>query len=259
MNLLITGTSSGLGKALARQFLKNGATVYGISRRNDRELADFPQYHHLAQDLSLIDSLPGALLEFLSGVQTIDLAILNAGTFPLADNKGRVPVSEVTNLMQVNVWANKVIIDTLLKTIPNVYQVVAISCGKLISNIRQLHTFALSKSILNKWIRLYSREAPATHFSALAPGLVDTDLIDKLLDLPQEDDSPPVRELLAMQEKGLIFSPDYAANFLVEAMGSALHKDSGSYHDLSGMIAEQGREDNQRQAASRAMRTIHFS
>ena len=32
MNILITGTSSGLGYELAKQYLENGHTVYGISR-----------------------------------------------------------------------------------------------------------------------------------------------------------------------------------------------------------------------------------
>ena len=44
MNVLITGTSSGLGLALARELLDNGATVYGISRKFNPILKDYEEY-----------------------------------------------------------------------------------------------------------------------------------------------------------------------------------------------------------------------
>jgi NADP-dependent 3-hydroxy acid dehydrogenase YdfG len=39
MRVLITGTSSGIGNALAHEYLKKGAEVLGISRSTDEELA----------------------------------------------------------------------------------------------------------------------------------------------------------------------------------------------------------------------------
>ncbi len=47
---LITGTSRGIGEALARTLLEQGSTVLGISRTRSQAL-NFPKYHHLIFDL----------------------------------------------------------------------------------------------------------------------------------------------------------------------------------------------------------------
>ncbi len=47
---LITGTSRGIGEALARTLLEQGSTVLGVSRTRSQAL-NFPKYHHLAFDL----------------------------------------------------------------------------------------------------------------------------------------------------------------------------------------------------------------
>ena len=73
MNILITGTSSGLGYELAKQFSLEGHNVYGMSRKkSDLQIkqaqVDFinPQSIVVSMD-NLID------------VDKIDLVILNAG------------------------------------------------------------------------------------------------------------------------------------------------------------------------------------
>ncbi|MFO7977061.1 MAG: SDR family NAD(P)-dependent oxidoreductase [Bacteroidales bacterium] len=237
MNILITGTSSGLGYSLANEFLKNGATVFGISRRQNAALEQYDDYHHLSQDLSFLDELPEALVRFLQGVTTLDLVVLNAGTFPGKSLNGAISVKELSVLMQVNVWANKVIIDSLLKTVHFIHQVVAITTGSLINNSRSLHTFALSKIILNRWIRLYAREVPQTHFTALFPGFVDSGLQEYISQLPNDEQCPAVRKLQMMRQKGLMIPPDHAANYLVEAMGCAMQEESGSYKDIADLLA----------------------
>ena len=49
---LITGTSSGLGEAFAKVLLDLGWKVYGISRRENIELAKHSDFHQLVMDLS---------------------------------------------------------------------------------------------------------------------------------------------------------------------------------------------------------------
>lgn len=232
MNILITGTSSGLGNALAIQFLENGASVFGISRRINEALLDYSQYHHLSHDLSILDEIPLKLNYFLSGIKTLDLVILNAGTTPKADHLGRIPVKEVTNLMQVNVWANKIIIDSIIKMMPVIYQVVAITSGQVINKIRDLHTFSLSKSILMKWIQLYSHKVPSVHFSALSPGIINSGLMEYVSSLPNEKNCPYINELKSIRESGQMPAAQLVANYLVEVMGSVLQNDSGTYYDI---------------------------
>jgi benzil reductase ((S)-benzoin forming) len=143
MNVFITGTSSGIGYALTIEFLEHGATVYGISRTHHKKLREYDGYHHLSHDLLKLNELPGKLDNFLAGVKTLDLVVLNAGILLNISDMRNTPVDEITTMMKVNVWANKVIIDTLLGKVSSIYQVVAISCGSEISEAPGFDAYSL--------------------------------------------------------------------------------------------------------------------
>ncbi|MBR5547633.1 MAG: SDR family oxidoreductase [Clostridia bacterium] len=70
MNVLITGTSQGIGKAIAELFLKNGHEVTGIDRM--QQSIGHPAYTHYVCDVRDREHLPQ-----ISGVQIL---INNAGT-----------------------------------------------------------------------------------------------------------------------------------------------------------------------------------
>ena len=69
MNILITGSSSGIGKAVAKRFLQEGFTVYGIDR-NSCDLAN-DRYHHFLADITQPDTFPE--------LPPLDYLFLNAG------------------------------------------------------------------------------------------------------------------------------------------------------------------------------------
>ena len=75
MNILITGTHQGIGKAIAEMFLKNGHQVHGIDRME--KSIDHPAYTHYVCDVRDKEHLPQ-----ISGVEIL---INNAGTQNEAD------------------------------------------------------------------------------------------------------------------------------------------------------------------------------
>ncbi len=70
MKVLITGTSQGIGKAVAELFLQNGHKVYGIDR--NAEGITHPDYVHFICDVRDRDNLPD--------ISDVDILINNAGT-----------------------------------------------------------------------------------------------------------------------------------------------------------------------------------
>ena len=70
MKVLITGTSQGIGKAIAEHFLTSGHEVYGIDRQ-DASISH-PSYIHYICDVRDYDNLPE--------IEGVEVLINNAGT-----------------------------------------------------------------------------------------------------------------------------------------------------------------------------------
>ncbi len=70
MKVVITGTSRGIGRAIAELFLQRGHTVIGIDRQE--ATLDHDNYTHITEDVRNIDRIPD--------IEGIQILINNAGT-----------------------------------------------------------------------------------------------------------------------------------------------------------------------------------
>lgn len=235
MKLLITGTSSGFGFALAKYYLKEGNIVYGISRKENRELMSYPNFKYLSQDISDFGTLTKNLSSFLKDTSFLDLVVLNAGILNEIKDLKDTSLDEIKQVMDVNVWANKVIIDTLSSELEEIKQVVAISSGASVSGSRGWNAYSLSKATLNMLISLYAKEHTKTHFCALAPGLIDTAMQDYIFNLPKEKEYPTVTRLKNVKASNQMPKPAEAAKTNAEAIIKAKNYESGSFLDIRNM------------------------
>ena len=76
-SVLITGTSRGLGKALAEQFLKEGLVVYGCSRQASS--IDHQDYRHFTVDVSDERGVVSMIMQITALKVPVNLLINNAG------------------------------------------------------------------------------------------------------------------------------------------------------------------------------------
>ena len=99
MNILITGASSGIGKAIGEHLHANGFTVYGTSRNPEKVTGSvFPL---IALDVRDGNSIRNCVEEFLRKAGHIDVLINNAGvgiTGPLEE----IPQQEIKNNFETN-------------------------------------------------------------------------------------------------------------------------------------------------------------
>lgn len=235
-NALITGTSSGIGHALAKSFLDQGMRVLGLSRRESADLQASSAFKFSLADLRNLEAIPAALRNLLSEVKHLELVILNAGVLGRLGDMGEIPVREMQGVMDVNLWANKVLLDSIFEMGITVQQVVAMSSGAATAPNRGWNAYAISKAALNMLVGLYASERPETHFCALAPGIVDTAMQEAIHALPQDERFPSLDMLRSAKGSPMMPKPRDAAARLVEGISKATKYPSGSFLDINSLV-----------------------
>ncbi|MFI9651918.1 SDR family NAD(P)-dependent oxidoreductase [Guyparkeria halopsychrophila] len=234
---LITGNSTGLGLGLSHALLDRDYRVFGCSRRGCAALSD--RVVDVRCDLSDLDAIDQAMEQLLAGVDHLELVVLNAGILGEIEDLSGVSVERLRELMDINVWANKVILDWLLASNIAVDQIVAISSGAAVLGNRGWGGYALSKATLNMLCRLYAHEFPDTHVAAIAPGLIDTRIIDTLCELSDTERFPALERIHAARDADVLPSPAAAAERILGALPGLRDFESGSFVDLRQILAPQ--------------------
>jgi len=225
MKLFITGIGSGLGKALVQEALRRGYEVYALSRHLPEDLKEKVRFKRC--DLLELERIYPAVVELLSGVDSLDLVILNAGVLGRFGDMREISLHEMEKVMDVNVWANKVIMDALMDLGIPVRQIVGISSGAAVNCNRGWNAYSISKAALNCLLKLYAREMEGTHITALAPGLVLTPMLEEVMK-QDEERFPSIRRIKESPKR----TPEEAAKLLFDTFPKLLEFESGSFVDV---------------------------
>jgi NAD(P)-dependent dehydrogenase (short-subunit alcohol dehydrogenase family) len=109
--VLVTGASSGIGKAVATFLSEKGYKVYGTSRTPKKE-KDF-SFEIIALDVLKIDSIKAAIAFIIEKEGTLDILVNNAGmgiTGPIEET----PTDEMRNAFNTNFFGAIDVIKTVL-------------------------------------------------------------------------------------------------------------------------------------------------
>lgn len=236
MNVFITGVSSGIGYGLAKYYLKKGDRVYGLSRRVPDDLIRHSGFSHCSVDLADHEAVLQVLPGFLSGVNQLDLVVLNAGILGPIGDMSTQTVASLQNVMNINVWANKTVVDEVLKNVTNVKTVIAISSGASINGNRGWGGYSISKAALNMFVKLYAAENAVTTFYAFAPGLVDTAMQDILCsDEMDKPTFPASAKLKVARNTPQMPTPEVAASQFADVFKTIANYPSGTYIDVRAL------------------------
>jgi NAD(P)-dependent dehydrogenase (short-subunit alcohol dehydrogenase family) len=231
-NALITGTSAGLGRALAAHLLGQGWSVYGLSRRG----SDLPGIRHSGCDLTDADLVRAALDGLLADSERLDLVVLNAGVVGEIGLLAETPLADAKAVMDVNLWANKSVMDWLYAWGRPVDQVVMISSGASVLGNKGWGGYALSKAALNMLAKLYSHEFAQTHITALAPGIIDTAMMDYLCGEADAEAFPALQRLRDARGSERMPEPATAAARVVAVLPRLRGWASGSFVDIREIL-----------------------
>ena len=232
MNILITGVSSGLGKGLAEVYLADGHQVFGISRRTPEDLIEQSHFHFLSLDLGDAETATAALPSFFHNISHFETVYLNAGILGEVRDLKDSPLDELKQQMDVNLWANKLVLDSLRDAKISVDQVLTLSSGAAVNGNRGWNGYSISKAALNMLTHLYAQEWPETHFTAFAPGLVDTAMQDYLCGEVDTERYPSVQKLIDARGTEHMPEPQEAARRIRKVLPKLKHLPSGSFADI---------------------------
>jgi len=222
----ITGIGSGLGKAFVNVLLENGYSVYALSRHLPEEFNGKIRFEKV--DLLSLENVYKSVDRLLRDEKNVDLVFLNAGLLTPLKDIHDTPIYEMNRMMDINVWANKVILDYFIDNRIYVDQVVAVSSGASVNGNRGWHGYSISKAALNMLIKLYSREMAQTHLVALAPGLILTPMLENFVLSADEKKFPSVRRIKNSPK----MTPEEAAERIFNLLPNLKNFESGSYVDI---------------------------
>jgi ketoreductase RED2 len=184
---LVTGSSSGIGEAVARQLAADGASVVVNSARSveagERVAAELPDATYVRADVADEASARGLVDAAVERYGRLDILVNNAGTtvvIPHHDLEAATP--EVwRRIFDVNV------VGTWQLTVAALPHLKATGAGSVVNvtslaGVRQTGSsipYAASKAALNHMTRLLANVVgPEVRVNAVAPGLVDTPWTD---------------------------------------------------------------------------------
>jgi hypothetical protein len=203
--VLITGASSGLGRAFALALAKEGAKVFAVARREERlkelvrEIADAggdAAYH--VTDLRVVPSLYDLVDVVLARYRRIDILINNAGVgfrAPLLESRR----SEIADMIETDlaaaIYLTQAALHALLKSAPS--DIVNVSSIAGLEGFAEGTVYCAAKSGLVGFSRALAAELKPANIrvTALCPGSVDTEFFDRFRPTLERDQMIPMEEI----------------------------------------------------------------
>lgn len=178
MIYIITGTSSGIGEALAKFYLKKGNKVIGISRNNSIDNENFTHVKCDFTDQQQLHEL--ALLKHVNAEDYPIRLINNAGIIGDINRTHQLTLTHYVDMAMVNMAAPQFLCSYVLQTfgVENIDTIVNISSGAGERPVPSWGAYCATKAAMDifaETLALEFKELGAdTKVFNIAPGVVDT-------------------------------------------------------------------------------------
>jgi 3-hydroxy acid dehydrogenase / malonic semialdehyde reductase len=194
--VLVTGASSGIGRAIARRLLTQGHRVIGMSRDCRRFSHDHPGFACVELDLANLAKIPPAANRLQDDFPELDAVIFAAGYGQFGCLE-QFSFAQIEKLMTVNFTAQACLTRALLpklKQKPHV-NLVYIGSEAALKGSRNGAIYCASKFALRGFSQALRDECgkSSVRVSLVNPGMVDTAFFDNLSFAPGKQSGQVLR------------------------------------------------------------------
>lgn len=184
--VVVTGTSSGLGRATARRLVRDGFRVVGVARRDVDPAGIGSGYSHLCADLSVLDAIPALARRVLTEHGTPFGLVNNAATG--ADGLlATMHNSEIRGSVELNLLAPVLLTKYLSRAMLSRGRGRVVNVSSIVARtgFRGLSVYAATKAGLEGFTRSLARDLGrrGVTVNAVAPGFVDTEMTGTLVEV----------------------------------------------------------------------------
>jgi benzil reductase ((S)-benzoin forming) len=237
---LITGTSKGIGEALAQKLLEKGNTVLGVARGRSEALK-FTKYHHLSFDLantSRINQIMEKVDEVVDN-QRFDFICLvnNASAAEPGGAIEKCPAEEIDSHVKIGLIAPMILTSQFIRRFSDSEtrkKVVFISSGAAFTPFLGDSIYCSTKAGINMFAQCVGQEQKDKDYSfeviTIGPGMVDTYM-------QQVARSKTVEEYASADycrqafKQGMLDKPESVAEKIYNILDN--HYDQGQYVKVS--------------------------
>lgn len=232
----ITGTSRGIGEALAEQLLAEDHHLFCLSRAENEQLGErairsktsMTYYPFDLNQLLQIEPMFTALFSMIpqdteiTGFYLINNAGMLAPVAPIEQN----PAQSMIENVNINLLAPMIITANFLKRTKDYEgdkRIMNISSGSARYLLPSQSCYSTSKAGLDSFSKSVSLEQLNQPYPAkvvsVYPGMIDTQMQAEMRSLPKAD-FPYVDQFIQIAEEGKLQTPEYTAAKLIELLFS---------------------------------------
>jgi len=179
-NILVTGSSKGVGFEIACYFIKNGANVIGISRGKGN--IEHQNYKHYSLDLGDPDSIVGCFKNYISkDYKRIDIVINNAAVMT-SQFSMIMPIKNVIDMLNVNLLGVFMVSREAAKLMRGKESGRIINIGSMASSLEPIgdSIYAAAKSGIITLANVMAKEFSSLNITCntLALTAIETDMLN---------------------------------------------------------------------------------
>lgn len=230
---IITGTSRGLGEAIARRLLKKDHYVIGISRTINNNLMKMSKENdcklsYIEFDLSRVDELDEMMTQIFKNINVDDAEkvclINNAGIVAPINTLENCSTPEILNSFNINAIAPIVLTSnfiTKLKEFRCEKRIINISSGAGKNPYDGWSCYCSTKAALDMFTKCVAIEQEKEEFPvkilSFAPGVIDTDMQNEIRQTSIKQFSQ-LEKFIKLKENGNLMSVDFVAEKIIDLL-----------------------------------------